>query len=232
MKTALRIGLLSLVATASVAAPTVEDVGDPESFGRAVKYLGVKTTSRVLLSPNCAVPVAADGTRCRRTPPSTTPGSVTINESALASMRLPGNSARSLLCLSIQSFGRYGLWNNTSNNTFAGLSLAATITIQSEVFLEPQVVNHIPNGRLIVQPDLFTQTKYLAPYGQEQASLSAGENCLGGLVTRQSLMKNGLTSEQAARFFARPISLTFGLAGSGAAVDYADIAYGARVYGD
>jgi hypothetical protein len=42
----------------------------------------------------------------------------------------------------------------------------------------------------------------------------------------------GLTSLQAAQFFARPITLSFGLAANARTVEYAYLAYGTRIYGD
>jgi hypothetical protein len=57
-------------------------------------------------------------------------------------------------------------------------------------------------------------------------------HCIGGLVSKRSLIALGLSQAQTAQFFRNPMQLTFGAAGTVRMVDAASYFYGIRLYGD
>jgi hypothetical protein len=237
MNAALRVGLLSLVATASFAAPTIEEVGDVDSFGRAIKYLGVKSTPYILLDSVCTPDPQAPDDRCVVIPAPNAPAPIALNEPALATLRLPANAARSLLCFSFQPIGYVYYSNQTAINQPTSFSLRATVSIQSDVFNDPQLIdpttNAPLNGRIDIPLTLFSEGRTLAAGHYEHKSLTGSRVCTGGLISRSVLVDGyGLSNLQAAQFFARPITLSFGLAVNARTVEYAYLAYGTRIYGD
>jgi hypothetical protein len=94
----------SLVTAA--AAPTVEDVGDPDSFGRNVTYLGLAQTTVVTLTDDCT---GSDPTieRCIVNQPA--PLSTNFNETDLATMNLPAKATKSLVCFAITHRAVHGI---------------------------------------------------------------------------------------------------------------------------
>jgi hypothetical protein len=238
MKSAVRAALFTLVTSAAVAAPTIEDVGDVDSFGRAVKYLGVTSSSYLYLQTDCTpdpeYPFEA-GARCLTV--SAPPATLAINETGLATLKLPGGAARSLLCFTFQQIGYVYYSNETQSNQSALLSMRSVVTLQSDVLNNPQLINpetNAPyNGKLDVSIGLISKSKVLPAGYWEQEQLYGGRTCIGGLISKRVLVDQyGLSSLQASSFFARPITLTFGLAGSVRSVDAATLAYGVRLYGD
>src|SRR5262245_30626020 len=71
---------------AAAAAPTVDDVGDADSFGRNVTYIGMTQTDSVTLSPDCTGS-DPEVERCIIANPAPAPTS--FNESDLAIINLP-----------------------------------------------------------------------------------------------------------------------------------------------
>lgn len=78
-------------AAAAKSAPTLAEVGDVDSFGRNLKWLGV-TQMNVSLADTCA----ADIPGCVVLNPAPMPTSFTFDD--LARITLPKNAAHSLLC--------------------------------------------------------------------------------------------------------------------------------------
>ncbi|HET9395499.1 MAG TPA: hypothetical protein VFO36_05545 [Nitrospiraceae bacterium] len=231
------VSLLALVASTAFA-QTATDVGDPDSFGRSVRYLGLKSTPTVVLLPDCT-PNPADpleeGARCLTTP--ALPGGLQINETNLGTMRLPANASRSLLCFTIQPVGYLYFYNPTQVNHSLTVSLRSMVTIQSDVLNNPALVNPQTgtpfNGRIDLTLSFLNKGRTLPPGHSEHETLLAGRNCMGGLLSRRALIDQyGLSSLQAATLFARPITLSFGLGGlvRGATDGY--VSYGMRIYGD
>ena len=243
MDASLRAAFFSLMAstvllTASAsAAPTADEVGDVDSFGRPVKYLGVKSTSQVQFDTVCTPDPAFPDEICRVIPPTSTPTSVTINEPGLATMKIPGGSARSLLCFTVQPVGAASFTNYSTTNQMASLSLRAAITLQNDTLNNPALIDPVTNlpmnGKMEIPLTIYSEGRTLPVGHIENKTLSGARACIGGLITRRSLIDGyGLTSTQAALFFSRPITLTLGLTGSARSLEYGSFAYGVRIYGD
>src|SRR5687767_13965796 len=70
----------------AAAAPTVEEVGDPDSFGRNVTYLGMAQTQSFVIQEDCS---ASDPTVERCVVSNPAPAPTVWNEAALATISLP-----------------------------------------------------------------------------------------------------------------------------------------------
>jgi hypothetical protein len=62
--------------------------------------------------------------------------------------------------------------------------------------------------------------------------LFLSRHCIGGLVSKRSLVGSGLNETQAKQFFKKPMKFTFGASGTVQIVDFANFFYGIRLYGD
>src|SRR4030095_16747355 len=95
------LGLMIAVA-AQAAPPTVEEVGDPDSFGRDVIYLGNAQTSNVALQGDCTPdPMFPRAPNDRCIVLNAQPAATSFNEDGLATLALPAESTKSLICFAL-----------------------------------------------------------------------------------------------------------------------------------
>src|SRR5262245_59953677 len=104
---------LALASSLAIAAvPTIADVGDPDSFGRPVKYLGVIQIPVVDFETDCTGAGPPDQVRCVTLNPQ--PAATTFADPDMALMNLPAKASNSLLCFHLTPFISYILRNFTA----------------------------------------------------------------------------------------------------------------------
>src|SRR5688572_29915259 len=139
---------LSIAAAAHAAGPTVEEVGDADSFGRDVIYLGSAQTANVGLNPDCTPdpsnpPLPND--RCVVL--NAQPAATSWNEDGLATMQLPAESTRSLICFALTPNVFFEFLNLTGvAQSNASFTARAVITIENAVLDDPTLID--PNTGL------------------------------------------------------------------------------------
>ncbi len=215
------------------APPTREEVGDVESFGRPLKWLGV-TQANVYLSRDCAAPQHHDG-NCEQTAPAYTQFSF---QDVGESITLPGNAAHSLLCHWLSPMLAIDYENPGTQPVTASLSYSPKLRIESEVLLDPGLVD--PNTGRPFNGSLLTpmsSSEYLSTIvlgGEQQFDLQRDTNtCIAGFLTRRQLVESyGLTEAQAAQVFRKPLKISIQVEGQAAFVAEAQLAFGLRVVGD
>lgn len=225
------------VASSSLAAPappTVEDVGDADSFGRYVTYLGLAQTQSVVVSPDCT---GSDPALERCIVAAPAPASTAFNEPDLAVMHLPPKATRSLMCFTLTPFVSVQWANNLATSATARFTANAVITIENEVLADPTLIDPgtgLPFGRsLTLGLSTYHDAHTLQPGEQDSKTLFMTRACIAGLVSKRALVENyGLSDIQATQFFKKPMTLRFGSRGSVALADYASYLYGMRLYGD
>jgi hypothetical protein len=210
-------------------------VGDADSFGRAVKYLGNGQTTDFQLQTSCEGVDPTQST-CVTLPPQ--PLETDFDAGNLAFVDLPARSAHSLLCFTLTPFLFFEFSNLTGlPQSGALMQVVAVIAIHDAVLDNPALINPdtgIPfYGQIEVSLPTYNESRTLAVGEVSDKDMSLSRSCVGGLISRDALMSTyGLTAAQAKEFFEKPISLNFGVRGSVAVVDSLDISYGFRVYGD
>lgn len=211
--------------------PSSADVGDGDSFGRSVNFLGYAQTSGVVVSWDCTDQIP--GT-CVVADPETSSGSLSrIGDEAV--MRLPGRSARSLLCFTTTPFGFASFLNTSGSPQTAGYSIGALWRIESEVLADPALVNQntgLPfNGVITGGANLGFENFTLEAGASRNLSVDHSRTCNAGHLTRRGLIEMGLTEAQAREVFRKPITLRFG-ARVNVNWGNASTSPGFRVYGD
>jgi len=228
---------LSLVSSPTVlaaAAPTIDDVGDVESFGKNVIYLGLAQTLPVTLTDDCST---SDPTLERCIVQNPPPAITSFDEAGLATMNLPAKSSKSLLCFTLTPFIFVNWQNNTGAAQLARFSAVADITIANPLLNDPSLID--PNTGLpfggIIQVALSTWSKTATLQNGEVDNERSTQSraCIAGIISQRALVDNyGLTAAQAKDFFKKPITLTFGARGSASMSTFTQYFYGFRVYGD
>lgn len=232
---------LSLTATqaasgkvAAAAAPTVEEVGDVDSFRRPVRWLGV-TQGNVNMASTCPPP-STDPTPCVAL--NAAPASTSFDFDDIASITLPGKSAHSLLCYWFSPYLNVSYHNPTASPDVAQLAYFPTLTIESEVLDDPVLID--PGTGLPFGGELLTgmtsseiiQTPLAAGQQLDQVSRDSAV-CIAGFLTRRNLVLNfGLTEAQATQFFKKPITVRLNVSGNVRFVQNAGLVFGLRIVGD
>lgn len=216
------------ISGAGVAAPppTDADVGDANSFGSKVVWIGLVSTGVVILATDCTpvLPDLGPDDRCV-----TLSGPTTHFEFAdLGRVTLPKNSVNTLICHWATPSGYYVLDNPGAAAVTASFRVRPTYRIESSVLQGPPF-----NGGIDVTISGPLDQQTLAPGAQQIHSITASRDCIGGLVTKSSLINvYGLTEKQAKNFFQGPITIRAGMAGDASHVSDGQVIYGTRLTGD
>jgi hypothetical protein len=226
--------LLLSPGVAAAAAPTVDEVGDADSFGRNVTYLGLAQTLPVSVVDDCS---ASDPTLERCIVANPEPASTPFNEAGLASISLPPKATKSLICFALTPFIQVQWENLLATPALARFSANALINIDNEVLDDPTLID--PNTGLpfggVLSLGLSTLTDFhtLQPGETDIKVYQTSRSCIAGIVSKRALVESyGLTETQATQFFKKPMTITFGARGSLALTTFATYFYGVRLYGD
>ncbi len=216
------------------APPTHEDVGDAESFGRPLRWLGVAQTD-IVLSQDCSLP-EFEGRNCAQTLPA--PAQTTFSFQDTATISLPGNAAHSLLCHWFSPMLMLGYENPSAQPVTARLRYSPRLRIQSEVLLDPALVDPTrgqPFGGSLLTPISSHEQMATTLLANEQRfeTLRDSNTCIAGFLTRRQLVETyGLTEAQARRVFQKPITISMEIDGAASYLPEASLVFGLRIVGD
>jgi hypothetical protein len=229
----------ALSTSASVTAATV---GDPDSFGRNVVYLGLAQMIKdVFLVSSayglCTDPTFIDPTLTTCIQLSPPPNSGSFNYPNLASISLPANASHSVLCFAFTPFVQYQFSNPGSTSAVSAASGSASFTILNPLLNDPSLIDPTTGvafgGKISSSIGTGSESYTLAPGAVDSKFLEVSRSCINGFVSRQSLVSTyGLTAAQAKAFFTKPMVIQFGAFGSVQSADFLDYFWGIRLYGD
>ena len=236
-KTAARPGMVPLLAPGAItaaAAPTVEEVGDADSFGRNVTYLGMTQTQAVVVLPDCT---GSDPAFERCIVGNPAPSGTSFNESDLASISLPAKASKSLLCFTLTPLVQVNWQNSLATPALARFSANALVTIENPLLDDPALIDPgtgLPfGGSISVGLSTFNDTHTLQPGETDSKMLFMTRACIAGVISRRSLVEGyGLTESQAKDFFKKPMTVRFGSRGTVALSEFTSYFYGIRLFGD
>jgi hypothetical protein len=218
-----------------MAGPTQADVGDPDSFGRNVHFLGVAQTGLVTVTVPGGCPPADPNfpdDRCVEANPN-----AVIDARDIGRIRLPAKASNSILCHSITTLPLWEFNNTTAGPVTASFRYVAGVTIENEVLNDPALIDPntgLPfNGSLEVAFGLITDSQTLQPGDRVSRRQSNTRFCIGGLVSKLALTQGfGLTDAQAEAFFNKPMTLRLNISLRTQFVDNAFVLFGLRLLGD
>jgi len=233
LKNAVAVSALAL--SISTIAASVNDVGDADSFGRDVKYLGAKSAPTVFLRTDCSEIPAGSIDRCIVVNPNT--AAVPLDQDNLLSIKIPGGSSRSLLCYSITTTISYQVVSSPTIKAQMLFMLDHTVAIESSALKASNIVDFntgLPaNGKLTFPLSAYYEERILDVNVNEGKRQTFSRDCVGGFINKQLLQAGyGLTSAQVAAFFASPITIRMGTTGRVARARSGNYSFGVRVYGD
>lgn len=219
----------------ALAAPSQGDVGDVDSFGRSLVWLGV-AQGDLDLAASCPPDDGDPSTNCVAL--AAAPGPTPFNLQGIARVSLPGKAARSLLCYWFSPVLSVQYANPGAASDVGMLAYSPTLTVESEVLDDPALIDPTTgapfNGKLVTS---MTSSEHfevpLAP-GQQLFERSRDSAvCIAGLLSKRALVDTyGLTDAQAKQVFKKPIAVSLNVSGSVRLVDEARLMFGLRIVGD
>ena len=219
------------------AGPTVDDVGDLDSFGRNVRWLGQKADF-FGVSTDCAAWTEGDpSARCQQV--SDTNAYTAYQFDDIVHFNLPANASQSLLCNWLTPNVQMNFIDNPGTNVIVGqMSYSVTATIENPVLANPALINPVTgapfNGSLNVGS--LAYEVFQSPIVPGYAAISTQRKtvaCNTGLMSKRALKETyGLTQAQADSFFASPTTVHLNVRGSTRNVEHLTFWLGARLLGD
>jgi hypothetical protein len=216
--------------------PEPPDVGDVDSFGRNVKWLGVLSgINAVYLSTDCNA--SYPGQVCLQVDPSSQ-NAQWGEFRDLAHMTLPARSTHSLLCHWMSpTISAYVANDSGLDNRQARLGVIPTLTVESPAFNDPALVDPETGEPLNGKAEIYGTSSAiytLLDDGERlNQRLSGSRTCVGGYITRRGLIEAyGLSERQADEFFSKPVTLRLNLQVSAQYVQSGFMSYAVRFVGD
>ena len=225
-------GLRARVASplGSAAAVTAADVGDVDSFGRNLRWIGL-TDMSVVLSDDCTG-IAS----CQVLAPA--PATTDFSFTDLNHITLPEKATNSLLCYWLSPLLDISYDNPTAAAVVAQLRINPTLTIDNAVLATPGLIDPttgLPFGGSLLT-GMTSQQRFQVPL---PAGLHIDERkrdsavCIQGFLSHTALVETyGLTDAQATDFFKHQTTVHLNLSGSAQYVDFASLYFGFRIIGD
>ncbi len=228
----------SAPATFSTKAYTDAQVGDANSFGRNVRFVGSVQSGVLQIAPDCTPdPSFPPGPNDHCVVPDAN-GFASANFPEMGTVLIPGRSVKSLLCHWQTPFASF-FYQNTSGSYQgnARATITATYRIVNEVLNDPTLIDPttgLPFGG-VLNTGLASihDTRGLQPGDFQVYSDNDTRVCNGGLLSKRALIESyGLSEAQATQFFQKDTVITIGLAGSTRHVTDASVIIGTRFVGD
>ena len=213
-------------------------IGDPDSYGRYLKFIGLMNSGTISLASDCTPdPAFPPGPEDHCIVTAAAPGITSINIPDAARVLIPGKSANSLFCHWQTPFVVYAFANPTGvPQSGARIILTPTYTIQNPVLNDPALVDPDTGaplaGSITVALPGIRRARSLDP-GEVQIERENGTRvCDGGMMSKGLLAYYGLSAAQQANFFKSDTIITMNIVGQARLVDFATIIYGNRIVGD
>lgn len=216
---------------AAAYAVTPEDVGDVDSFGRNLRWLGV-TNAFLTLAETCDDPAAA----CQVLNPS--PASTSFSFTDTVRIRLPAKATHSLLCYWFSPVLQVTYANQTAAPVVARLTYLPTLTVTNPVLDDPALIDPTTGapfgGRLTTGMTSSERFEVpLDPGVQITERTRDSAVCIAGFLNRRTLIDQfGLTEAQATQFFKKPTTVSLDVQGNAQHVRFASLVFGLRIIGD
>ncbi|WP_407910360.1 hypothetical protein [Lysobacter claricitrinus] len=218
--------------TMAAAAVTVDDVGDVDSFGRNLTWLGL--TQGVVTLDSACDPASTDPCQVISSPTVNTNFSFTD----IAHIALPGKATKSLMCYWFSPVINVTYSNTGATNAVSQLRYNPTLTVENPVLNDPALIDPttgVPFGghltTSMTSSEIFQVPLPPATSITERYRDSAV--CIAGSVNRRTLTDTfGLTDAQVNEFFKKPTTIRLNVSGAVRGVEFAQMIFGLRIIGD
>lgn len=217
---------------------TDAEVGDANSFGRNVKFIGMVQTGVLTIASDCTPdPAFPPGPNDQCVVPDAG-GFASFNYRNMGTVLIPGKSSKTLLCHSQTPFGVMAYFNGTGiYQGGARSNFTVTYKIENEVLATPGLID--PGTGLPLAGVIETalgaarDSRGLQPGDSQIYRDNYTRFCNAGIISKRNLVEAyGLTEAQATAFFTKDTVITVGLVGNTRFVSNGSMIAGTRFFGD
>jgi hypothetical protein len=222
------------------APPTVADVGDPDTFGRAAQFMGVGS-GFVQLATTCSAtptptpPFNPNDSQCFAI--AAAPATTTFDAEDICRIKLPKKSTKNIIYPVINLFLNYQLQNSSGVTQPSALfTFSAFLSIESDVLNNPSIIDPgtgLPAaGKFTLQfPYTFRDDRTMQNGDRQRIRETLVRVGNAGL-NRQFFIASGLTDNQVDDLFKSVITVRMSIQGTARFVTDANITGNMRLFGD
>ena len=217
------------------AAPlSAADVGDVDTFGRNVQYMGV-ASGGLILSPDCSAFPSPAPENCFNLSPA--PATTTFSAEDICRIILPKKATKNVIYPVINIFLNYQLQNSSGvTQPSAFLFFSATLSIESDVLNNPSIIDPatgLPAGGKFILEFPYTYRDDRSMQDGDRQRLRETLVRVGNAgINRAFFINAGLTDHQVDDLFKSVITVRMSVAGSAKFVTDATITGNMRLFGD
>jgi len=209
------------------------DVGDADSFGRSLRWLGVTINPTVHLSSDCSHVIAPE--TCQLLAPE--PAITHFDFMDVSHITLPAKASNSLLCYWLSPVFDFTYDNSTAATVIANVYTNPTLTIENPVLATPGLIDPstgLPFGGKLTA-SMTSAQRFAVPllpglHFNEHKRDSAV--CMDALRHKRLMEDYGLSADQAKEFFKQPMTVRLNVHGSVQYVSEGFFYFGLRIVGD
>lgn len=213
------------------------DVGDADSFGRPVRWLGVVGSKTLDISTDCTPQPGDDPDQlCLQIDPETHEAFAEYRD--LGTITLPAGSTHSQIChwLSPTMNGYFANFSGMDNRT-GSLMFIPTITFENPVLNNPALLDPNTGEPLGGKVELGVPTSLISVTLDNNEAQSARNistrTCTGGLLNKRTLTDYyGLTPRQVREFYNSPTTVRLNMKVGAKYVEQGYVNYVVRFVGD
>lgn len=224
--------------SANAKQPSAADVGDADSFGRNVKYIGLMGGGSITLADDCTPdPSAPPGPDDHCIVVSPQPALTTFTVNDIARMTIPGGSSNSIFC-HWQTPISVTQWQNLTAAAIPNARIVYTpsYTFTNSVLSDPALIDPatgLPlNGSITVSLAGIRHHQSLQPGDIKLERDSDSRVCIAGAISAAGLKSYGLSDKQVSKFFSKDTTITMNITGQASGVVFSSLIVGTRWVGD
>lgn len=214
------------------------DVGDPDSFGRNVRWLGYMSGELLSLRQSCALTPGEDPNRlCMEVSPYSMESRYAAFRD-VARMTLPARSMNSMLChwLSPTVVGTMANYSGY-DNAQARIAAYPWLTIENEALNDPALIDPETGEPLNGKVEIYASGSVVSANLDVGEALNqrqtASRTCVGGYLSKRALKEvYGLSEAQADEFFRKPTTVRLNMEVFASMVATGNVAFAIRFVGD
>jgi len=222
----------------AAAGVTAADVGEPDSFGKNAKFLGIAQSGIVLIDPTCDPadigPLGPDDHCITVSDPSVPLPTTTIND--VARITIPGQSVDNIVYAIGNHNVSYDMFNTSAGTAFGRMTYVPSVTIESEALNDPSLIDPSTgnpfNGSFTTTGiGTYSTTKTLASGATDFQALSYSRaNTLG--FSRTFFAGLGLPNNVINQLYKKPMTIRLNVRVSSRWVDSAVMLFTIRFLGN
>jgi hypothetical protein len=237
---ALTLSSLAIAGGLRAGPPTAADVGEAESFGHNVQYMGA-VSGFITLSPACTPapppvpPATANDDQCFTL--AAAPATTAFDAEDILRIKLPKKATRTIIYPVLNFFINYQLQNSTGVFQSQGLfSYTANLTIESDVLLNPSIIDPstgLPaNGKLVAGFTYAFRDDRSMDVNARQRQRETLTRVGNAGINKAQLIASGLSESVVDDLFKSAMTIRMSVTGNEKLLTDATITCNMRLFGD